>query len=428
MDFARSSFLSQQSRTPSWWIGLFSMYMVFYGTISIYISNMFIRSIKDVMLIVIVVICLGLLIKNKIVASQHLILILYLLIAILTLGSIQILSSLQPIEWMYGFKITFLPMCALLVGLYFSKRNIWGFIDQLFLLIFIIVILTWLIQYFIGMDALASLGFQYGVNIKHFTNGFPRLPSIVGTPNAYALLLALVGIYLEYSKMFQHTKNWRWSIKILTLVFILLSTNRNAIVFWFICQLIMLLWNARQYSYRRKLRMLSALFIISPIVTIIAFPILSNAGLFSTHSLQARLVQWGMYLNPVTMADGVVGMGLGGVGAASRRLADMSFTTLDYSVDNQYLAYYLQVGVVGTLFILTFFGAILYNLWEGSHQHHYSKLVLTLFAGVLIPCFFANVLEVFPFNVFLWFLVGLAWSHSVTNQRDHISSVRETLT
>lgn len=141
---------------------------------------------------------------------------------------------------------------------------------------------------------------------------------------------------------------------------------------------------------------------------------LQSNNLLSTSSLLSRLQTWGSSLtSPFTM-NGMIGNGIGSVGAASRRTHMMGLNSSNFAVDNQYFSLYEQTGLIGILYFVVLFMWIIVSLVKrmnklpASNSLRLPQVALALGAGVAVASLTTNVLELFPANVFFWMVIGMA--------------------
>ncbi|MEH7275312.1 hypothetical protein V7125_17005, partial [Neobacillus vireti] len=107
----------------------------------------------------------------------------------------------------------------------------------------------------------------------------------------------------------------------------------------------------------------------------------------------------------------------GAVGSASLRLADLGYNSADYAVDNQYLAIYQQLGLLGIIAYLLFFTVIFFllltlskkisNRNENIEYIRSLRLAIGLILATSVSSFFTNIIEVYPFNLFLFVYIGM---------------------
>lgn len=386
------------------------VYLSFYGLVSVYVDNIVIRSLKDVGILLLAVVAM-----SKLYRSQHgfIILFLFLFGSVLVIGSMSLLLGGSIVTWVYGVKVTFLPMLMLFAGMYIAKMKAIYAFARTNLIILFLLITGWLIQYSLGIDKLISLGFVYGVNIKHYLEGVPRLNSITISPDSYAYALLITGLIAEKIRMAEKHRLFRIIIQLLTLSFLLLSTIRSALVFWIVYQIVMFILRVRKYNHNNML-LLSGVFLLLPVIAVFGFRLMETYNLLSINSMLVRFQSWGSYLtSPFSMA-GVIGNGVGAVGAASRRTHMLGLESRDYAVDNQYFSFYEQTGWIGILYLLVLFvwmGVCLNKRMTSLPATDAMKLprtAIALLMGVAAASFTTNVLELFPSNVSIWLVVGMA--------------------
>ncbi|PFW41305.1 hypothetical protein COL28_20455 [Bacillus thuringiensis] len=383
---------------------LFILYASIYGIISIFIEDQMIRGAKDAMLILLIMGCLWNFFytkDNKQIGLK--ITILFLLASLSVLGAIGNTNNGNLVTYMYGMKITIIPIGALLIGMIVNKYRI--SLDKVLMIVFFTSIIVWVIQYQLGVDYLVSMGFEYGKNVKHI-DGFPRLPSFVGTPDGYAFLLCITGILVEYSDMLSKKKKTRMFIKLLTVSFLLLSTIRSALVLWLAFQFLMFIPKIRRAANKHKLLSISAIFYIICFLIIAWLSFLSDSRLGATNSIVDRLSHWGKNAPQIDTLEGWVGKGIGNVGAASLRLNDLGSRNDEYAVDNQFLAFYEQIGVIGTFVFVILIFILISRLKKNSKDNEQSSVTLSILLATLVSCMFTNVFEMYPFNVILWIYIG----------------------
>ncbi|RAI92349.1 hypothetical protein DET54_11056 [Paenibacillus pabuli] len=386
------------------------IYLSFYGLVSIYVDNIIIRSLKDVGMVLVAIFALG-----KVYRSQALFIrpFLFILGSVIALGALNLLLGASVVTFIYGIKITFLPLIMMFTGMLISQcQGIYAF-ARTNLIIFILLIVGWLVQYSLGIDNLISLGFIYGVNIKNYLEGVPRLSSITYSPDGYAYALLITGLIAERTKMALKHRFFRVIIQLLTISFLLLSTIRSALLLWFVYQIIMFFLQIRKYSKKNTL-LIGVTFMLLPAAVFFGSRMLESKNLLSSSSLLDRLQTWGNSLtSPFTM-NGVIGNGIGSVGAASRRTYMIGVNSSNFAVDNQYFSLYEQTGWIGIIYFIVLFMWIVVSLVKrmntstDSSPLRLPQMALALGAGVAAASLTTNVLELFPANVFFWMLIGMA--------------------
>jgi hypothetical protein len=379
---------------------------VYGGTVSLFTENMIMRSIKEVFLVLLIVYVFWnfFVTRDK---QQRILktLLFFILLFSAIVGALGVLESGDWVSYAYGIKITILPMSAIFIGFLMKKYDVK--IDKTLLFIYVLIIFGWIVQYNLGLDRLLAMGFEYGVNVKHFNSNILRLPSLVGAPDAYAFLLCILGILLETSDLFSNRKIMKWLIKGTTLVFLLLATIRSAILLWIICQAFLFFRSVKILPAKKQLLLLSFGSFVVAIVPIALMFFLSKSTLASSSSFKERLSHWNDYLQSVFTSEGLIGYGLGSVGAASRRVSELGYQSYNYVVDNQYIAFYEQIGAIGCLLMILLAMIIIKNILINNQTYSkFSLVILSLFVGTLISCYFTNTLEIYPFNVILWIMVG----------------------
>ncbi|MFC9707012.1 O-antigen ligase family protein [Paenibacillus sp. NPDC056933] len=386
------------------------IYLSIYGLISIYVDNIVIRSLKDVGMVLISLFALTRVYRQQIAFLNPF---LFILASIIVLGALNVLMGSSVVTLIYGIKITFLPLVMLFAGMLTAQYGgIYAF-ARTNLIIFIMLIAGWLIQYALGIEKLITMGFVYGVNIKNYLEGVPRLSSITYSPDGYAYALLMTGIIAERTKAAVNHRSFRIGIQLLTISFLLLSTIRSALLLWFVYQVVMFFLHIRKYSKKNTL-ILAVTFMLLPGAVFFGGRMLQSKNLLSITSLLDRLQTWGSSLtSPFTM-NGVIGNGIGSVGAASRRTHMMGLNSSNFAVDNQYFSLYEQTGWIGLVYFSILFMWIVVSLVKrmntlpDSNGLRLPQVALSLGAGVAAASLTTNVLELFPANVFFWMVMGMA--------------------
>ncbi|KOY13762.1 hypothetical protein [Paenibacillus xylanivorans] len=390
------------------------IYLSIYGLVSIYVDNIIIRSLKDLGMALVAIFAL-----RKVYRSQTLFIrpFLFILGSVIALGALNLLLGASVVTLIYGIKITFLPLIMMFTGMLISQcQGIYAF-ARTNLIIFILLIVGWLVQYSLGIEKLISLGFIYGVNIKNYLEGVPRLSSITYSPDGYAYALLITGLIAERTKMALNHRFFRVIIQLLTISFLLLSTIRSALLLWLVYQIIMFFLQIRKYSKKNTL-LLAVTFMLLPAAVFFGSRMLESKNLLSSSSLLDRLQTWGNSLtSPFTM-NGAIGNGIGSVGAASRRTYMIGVNSSNFAVDNQYFSLYEQTGWIGIIYFIVLFMWIVVSLVKkmntstDSSPLRLAQMALALGAGVAAASLTTNVLELFPANVFFWMLIGMAIDQS----------------
>lgn len=377
-----------------------------YGFISIHADNFFVRSIKDLFLVFFFLCSLRLTFHHCTDRSRDSLL--FCIAAFPVLGLSIYTSYNGTLSYIYGVKITVLPMLMLFMGMYFGRVQV-SFI-RTFLVVYVLLIAGWLVQSFIGIDQLIlKYNYVYGVNVKGFVDGTPRYSSWTVSPDAYAYTLAVVSIILEQAK---RLKGLWWAGMLLranTLVFLYLSTIRSALVLWLVAELVLCCLYLLGKRQGKQLFIAGLCFL--PAVLAIVLPIVSSQGaMISTTSLLIRFSNWGDHLQPLLSFQGLFGQGLGIVGAASQRTAFLGDElSKSYAVDNQVLSIYQQLGAVGLLFFLLLFTVVFIRLVKNAAPERRDvRASIALLAGTVVSFLVTSSLEIYPFNVFLFYMLGMS--------------------
>lgn len=408
------AFTQMRSESPS---SLFKVFMHFlliylsiYGLISIYVDNIVIRSLKDVGMILISIFALTRVYRHQVAFLNPF---LFILGSIVVLGALNVLLGSSVVTLIYGIKITFLPLVMLFTGMLMAQYGgIYAF-ARTNLIIFMMLIAGWLIQYSLGIEKLITMGFVYGVNIKNYLEGVPRLSSITYSPDGYAYALLMTGIIAERTKAAVNHRIFRIGIQLLTISFLLLSTIRSALLLWFVYQVVMFFLHIRKYSKKNTL-ILGVTFMLLPAAVFFGGKLLQSKNLLSSSSLLDRLQTWGSSLTSPFTLNGIIGNGIGSVGAASRRTHMIGLNSSNFAVDNQYFSLYEQTGWIGIIYFIAFFIWIVVSLVKrmnklpDSNSLRLPQVALALGAGVAAASLTTNVLEQFPANVFFWMFIGMA--------------------
>jgi hypothetical protein len=386
---------------------LILFYGSIYGLVTLYADNLFTRATKDVLLILLIAYSFFILLIKKYISKKNMFSLVFFIICVIVIGGSNPIAHGNLASFVYGLKITMFPLLLVFSGILMNNYGLK--LNKILFFVFITITTTWVIQYNQGVDALVAMGWEYGIQVKNFNHATPRLPSSVGTPDGYAFLLCIIGILLEYSPMFKDKKKRKFIIKVATLTFLILATIRSALVFWLVFQLLMSFYYVKKLKGRVKYLVLSLYCMIASSIPLAIF-YLSSSSLSSTSSLEDRFSHWGVHLPPIWSLEGLVGSGLGSVGAASRRTATLGYQSSNYAVDNQFIAFYEQLGLIGTFCVLSVFSIILYMVIYNVKKNDSlnAKVALSLMVCTFISGFFTNVLELYPFNLFLWIYVGAA--------------------
>ncbi|GBF76341.1 hypothetical protein PA598K_04804 [Paenibacillus sp. 598K] len=328
--------------------GLLLLFVSVYGLMSVFVDNLLVRSIKDVLMLLFAAVSILSIVQRGLAIGLSL---LALIGGTVAIGAFGVLTGIDIVVWVYGVKITILPLLLLFLGMYIAPQIQRGGLDRIYLIVFLLAVGGWLTQYALGIERLMAMGFDYGVNIKHFADGMPRLPSIAFSPDNYAYLLAISGLLLERSRLLARHPWLRLAVMATTGVFLVLSTIRSALVLWLVSQLCLYLLKLRAAGQGGML-WLALLLLAGPTLGIGMLLLLQERDLLSLGSTLDRFSHWGDYLVSPLSLNGVVGFGLGAVGAASKRTVALGRESGSYAVDNQYLALYEQVGAAGMLLML----------------------------------------------------------------------------
>lgn len=394
------------------------VYLSCYGLISIYVDNIIIRSLKDAGMLFLAVFAL-----SKVYRSQHEFIIpfIFLLGSVTAIGSMNLLLGGSMVSLIYGLKITFLPIMMMFTGMLICRIKGVYLFARINLIILLLLITGWLIQYSLGIQQLISLGFVYGVNIKNYLEGVPRLSSITYSPDGYAYALLITGLIAEKTRLAERYRLFRLFIQILTISFLLFSTIRSALVLWLVYQIVMFFLHVRKYN-KKNMLLLAGVFLLLPAVAVFVTRMLDSYNLLSISSLLDRFQSWGVNLtSPFTMA-GVIGSGLGSVGAASRRTHIIGLQSNNFAVDNQYFSFYEQTGWLGLLYWFALFMWIMVclvkqmNRLPATNVMGLPQMAIALGIGVAAASLTTNVLEMFPGNISIWIVIGMAlYQHPETD-------------
>ncbi|MCP1092514.1 hypothetical protein M0L17_01660 [Bacillaceae bacterium OS4b] len=380
-------------------------YISIHGIISIFMDNIFFSSIKDIVLVILSL--LGLYYVLLRLRLKSMTTLFFLLLGLFCTGTLGVLISGDWLSWVYGMKITFLPILILFLGVLLGRYE--SKVTNLLFYIYILSLVVWTIQYYLGIEKLMDIGYIYGVNIKTFTESLPRLPSIFGAPDNYAFTLALLGLIIEKSNICRKSKKILFFVKIFTLSFLILSTVRNAVLFWIVSQSILAILKIYNIKIKTAYNILAVKMFTVCLGLIISFYYFFYSNikidLLNYNSILIRIDHWGSYLPSIFSINGLVGNGIGSVGAASRRVSDLGFLSSNYAVDNQYLAIFAQTGLLGSLFFLMITIYIIYMIIHTNRID--SQYTVALLFGTSVASLFSTILEIFPFNVIFWLYLGM---------------------
>jgi hypothetical protein len=213
---------------------------------------------------------------------------------------------------------------------------------------------------------------------------------------------------------------FRISIQLLTISFLLLSTIRSALVLWIVYQIFMFVLKIRKYNKKNTL-ILGVTFMLLPIGVFAGTRLLDSYNLLSVSSMLDRFNSWGSRLTSPLSMHGVVGNGIGSVGAASRRTHMIGLNSNNFAVDNQIFSFYEQTGWIGLLYFVVLFVLLVValvrkmDLLPSSDKIRLPQMATALLAGIAASSLTTNVLEMFPANIFFWVVIGMALvgSHDV---------------
>lgn len=377
---------------------IFLIYISIYGTAEIFLNdNLVFKSSKEALLIFLSISCWMHLWKIKENAYFKFAVEIYgLLFFLLLINYVFNWSQNNVYTFLYGIKITFLPLLAMPIGIILSIRKIK--ILSIIFSLWILLISGWIIQKILGLQWLINNGFKYAINVKHFSNGEIRLPSVVGTPDNYAYLLSLLSCYLIYSSIDKRKYLNSAVIFLISFAFLFLSTIRSALLFLLIFVVFSVIITAFRVNKNAALLIFTTILVSISIVlsTIYINPLLS------TESLTDRATNWREGTTLLSSTSSVVGNGVGIVGSADTSISLNTLNIKGKAIDNQYLAFYEQIGLIG-LFILSI---IFFKIINNVNKKPLIRFVAPITLALLFCGIFTNLLEIYPFNVFLWLFIG----------------------
>ncbi|MQR87067.1 hypothetical protein GFV16_14230 [Bacillus megaterium] len=381
-------------------IGINLMYHTLYGTLSIFTQNMLLRSLKEIFTLLLIFYILFDFIRTKDkVAKRERRFVLLVLLSLMFIGSIGLFNHNNISSYIYGIKITLIPIFSIFIGMYIKKYNV--NLLKVFIVIYVLIISGWIIQNSLGLDFLLSMGYEYGVNVKNFNEQL-RLPSLVGTPDGYAFLLSITGIFIQIS--LKHRKRLSFIFAIVTLIFLIQATIRSALTLWLVFQVFSYIQKIITTKSKKNFLYMGIGCLFLSILPLLWVGLVRNSELTGTDSLNDRLSHWWGNLPPIYTIEGIIGSGLGAVGSASMRLSSLGIQSTEYAVDNQYFALYEQVGIVGCIIMFLFLALTLKAIVESKNSFNLNVIPLVL--ATLFSSFFTNVLELYPFNIMLFVIIG----------------------
>ncbi|WP_416298526.1 hypothetical protein ACM7Q1_14225 [Paenibacillus illinoisensis] len=387
------------------------VYLSFYGLVSIYVDNIVVRALKDVGMILVSLFALSKMYREQ---TSFLNPFLFVMGSVIALGSLNLFMGSSVVTLIYGLKITFLPLMMMFTGMLFAKYGGFYAFARTNFIVFILLIAGWLIQYSLGIEKLITMGFVYGVNIKNYLEGVPRLSSITYSPDGYAYTLLITGLIAERMKAAVKYNLFRISIQLLSISFLLLSTIRSALVLWIVYQVVLFFLKIRKYNKKNTL-ILGITFMLLPIGVFAGTRLLDSYNLLSVSSMLDRFNSWGSRLTSPLSMHGVVGNGIGSVGAASRRTHMIGLNSNNFAVDNQYFSFYEQTGWIGLIYFVVLFTMLAValvrkmDMLPSSDKLRLPQMATALLAGIAASSLTTNVLEMFPANVFFWIVIGMAF-------------------
>lgn len=392
---------------------LFIFYISFYGLISIYSNNQLFIFLKEILAVIIVsysLITIILMAKLPRVYVE----LLYLFSVIFFISLVGIIGNENIINIAYGMKITLLPLSFLFVGNLFNFSYSYMGKKHLFFLflIYVSLIFVWTRQYLTGIEVLILKGYEYGTNLKHI-DGYPRLPSISGTPDSYAFFLAITSLILV-NELRKYKKNkLSYLLTIITFLFLSLATIRSAIIFFIIVHISLFIYTVSNLHKEKFLFRLITIFTVSALSIPIIFINFLDSKIFDMYSIFDRISHWFTNIPIFSSCEFWFGKGLGAVGSASKSVFKLGYESLNYPVDNQFLSIFIQIGMVGLFAFLamlfkvySFLRKFLYNFNISEPNRYDVHLSIALLNGLFISSIFTNVIELYPFNVLFFGFLG----------------------
>ncbi len=268
-------------------------------------------------------------------------------------------------------------------------------------------------QQAVGHVYLQGLGYSYNTNIR-FTGSFLRSFSTMDNPFNF-------GFYLTFALLFilphclddpRRTRNW---------LFMLCSpVVLAALIFTFVRGAWLALAVGCAYLAVRRYRVF---FLAAPFIVIALFVLpgnFSNSALASG-SLQQRQQGWAQNLNKAVAKP--FGNGIGTTGASGFKAAAVSKDVVNvYEPDNQYYKALYELGVFGVWFLLLMLGSIFRAGREherGLHgeQRAWAMSLSAYILGAMVAGTVSTWFEIFPNDLYLWFMLAVVVSMTKTSER-----------
>jgi hypothetical protein len=273
-----------------------------------------------------------------------------------------------------------------------------------------------LVQQVMGGERLVQLGYHYNEQVR-FAGGFLRSFSTFNLPFPFAFYLCMVmlvclPVALRDRRRLRN-RIFLYGIPMMSLA-LLLTVVRTALLGLFAGLIVLAVGGVP--GVRRVLPTLLAVALVGASVLLVL-----ESGTLSATSLQDRGTTWSDNLSDVV--EHPFGHGIGSLGAAALRADEQELgreAVIELNEagqqalipDNQYFTWAYSLGVPGlwvfVRLLAAFLGTTRRALTSPSGTQRDLALGVRAFVvAFMIWCFFANAMEAFPIDVYMWLLIGL---------------------
>ncbi|MGG3915941.1 O-antigen ligase family protein [Rossellomorea vietnamensis] len=380
--------------------------------------------------------------KNK--KKLHLNFIDHLLIILISWSLVtSILSEVNIFHMVNGFRVLFR-----FVLVYVACRLIWDpfkswrkLVNTLYFFIFFEVILG--IVQSIGKRFSPTTWNLFGENPSNLAHTFFGVQGTLIRYDQYGTFLAIAGLVMFSNYINISRKNNKYLLAfVLTVIGIILSTSRQALVFIILGALILfLLSNIKHKKFKFKYYILTVGFFGSFLYIALSqfnggniiettgrnpFELLTSLFEKDTFALEKTTnfrLYYLFYISPLLIKEHFWGMGLGTFGSVFSRETYLPIyqnmglydNFLSYIADVNWVSIIGQIGIFGTLLFLFFFISVsrksLKYLKRSSDDEEISvvlSLAIAISIGFVVLGFLGPNYEIRTTSFYLWFLLGIA--------------------
>lgn len=268
-----------------------------------------------------------------------------------------------------------------------------------------------IIQQVVGEEALNKLGYEYNEVIRS-SGGFLRSFSTFNQPFPFAffvMVVILVGIPVALEDR-ARTRN---RLFLLALPVLLVGMTTAIVRGAFLGLAVGLV-----YLGVTRYRVLAHALLPLPLVVLFLFTNNIGSALLSSSSLQERVTGWVSEVGGQSIAP--LGQGIGSTGSAAERIESQGVAVGEtggrYQADNYYVKTLIELGPIGLWLLLWVLVA------AGRHTHRGPPVLLSISDGGLVRGVTASIgaavvaatvatyWEIFPVDLYFWFLLGVASS------------------